>query len=64
MQSFVEILVHYLPLLFGIGFIAPLTDQVMRATGLALPFGIPSLAAGLVLGLAWGGYATVTRRWI
>lgn len=64
MQSFVEKLVHFLPLLFGVGFIAPLTDQVIRAVGMTLPLGIPPLAAGLVLGVAWGGYATMTRRWI
>ena len=64
MQFFLEKLAHFLPLLFGVGFIAPLTDQLIRALGLSLPLGVPPLVVGLLLGLAWGGYATVTRRWI
>jgi len=57
-------LIHYLPILFGLGFIAPLTAQLMAAFGIAGPFGLSSLAVGLAFGGAWGLYAQVRGRWI
>lgn len=53
-----------MPLLFGIGFIAPLTAQLMRAAGIEGPFGLTPVAAGLALGSAWGLYAQIKGRWI
>ncbi|MEQ1755069.1 MAG: hypothetical protein ABL973_13160 [Micropepsaceae bacterium] len=64
MQVFLEKLVYFLPLLFGIGFVAPLTAEIVRAWSLPLPTGFAPLAAGLLLGVVWGGIATWKRRWL
>ena len=52
------------PLLFGIGFIAPLTAQVLAQTGWPLPFGLTPLVAGLIVGAVLGGVAQIRGRWI
>ena len=51
------------PLLFGLGFIAPLTAQVLERLEAPLPFGLTPLIAGLILGAAWGTYAQIKGRW-
>lgn len=63
MKTFIENLLHYMPLIFGLGFIAPLTAEILYAWH-AAPLGLPPLAAGLLLGAAWGGYATWRRSWL
>jgi F0F1-type ATP synthase assembly protein I len=46
-----------MPFLFGIGFIAPLIDQMIKHFGLN-PAGSPwSLILGLLIGGSWGVYA-------
>lgn len=57
-------LIYYLPILFGIGFIAPLTAQLMVSFGIAGPLGASPLAVGLAFGGAWGLYAQIRGRWI
>jgi hypothetical protein len=57
-------LIQYLPLLFGIGFIAPLTAQLMVSFGIEAPLGLTPLAVGLAFGGAWGLYAQMRGRWI
>lgn len=52
------------PLLFAFGFFAPLFSALVEASGLVLPFGVPPLYAGLVVGLIWGGIATKRGAWI
>jgi hypothetical protein len=53
-----------MPFLFGIGFIAPLTAQIMIAAGIEGPFGLSPIAIGLAFGGAWGLYAQLKGRWI
>jgi hypothetical protein len=53
-----------MPFLFGIGFIAPLTAQIMIAAGIEGPFGLSPIAFGLAFGGAWGLYAQFKGRWI
>jgi hypothetical protein len=53
-----------MPLLFGIGFIAPLLAQTMAAWNLAPPFGLDRRLLGLAVGGAWGLYATIRGRWL
>ena len=53
-----------MPLLFGLGFLAPLIAQVLTLTGWALPGGVAPLAVGLAIGGIWGGVATLTGRWL
>ena len=52
------------PLLFGIGFLAPLIAQVTAALGLPGPLGLSPLAFGLVVGTALGLVAQLRGRWV
>jgi hypothetical protein len=64
MQDAFRKLMAWLPLLFGIGFIAPLVAQALAALGHPAPWGVPGLALGLILGASWG-FCTVRRgRWL
>ena len=57
-------LLSWMPFLFGIGFIAPLTAQTMVYWDIAPPFGLSPIAFGLIFGGAWGLYANIKGRWI
>lgn len=57
-------LFRVLPLLFGLGFLAPLMAQVIERTGWIPPAGISPLVLGLVVGGLWGGFATIKGRWL
>ena len=53
-----------MPFLFGIGFIAPLTAQLMQLWSIPGPFGMSPLVFGLLFGGTWGLYANLKGRWI
>jgi len=53
-----------MPFLFGIGFIAPLVAQLMAYSGIEEPLGMSRVAIGLLVGGAWGLYATIKGRWL
>ena len=53
-----------MPFLFGIGFIAPLTAQLMAVAGIEGPFGMSRIGFGLLFGGAWGLYANIRGRWL
>lgn len=55
-------LFRFMPFLFGIGFLAPLIKEVLVLTHAS--FGVPPLVIGLVIGGAWGAFATRSGRWI
>jgi hypothetical protein len=56
-MKFIGSLMRNMPFLFGIGFIAPLIDQMIKHFGLN-PAGSPwSLILGLLIGGSWGVYA-------
>lgn len=52
------------PLLFAVGFFAPTFAALVEAAGIALPFGVAPLHAGLAVGIIWGGIATRRGAWI
>lgn len=53
------------PVLFGIGFIAPLIAQTMTAAGIPAPAGMSTLQFGLIVGGLAGTIAKARgRRWI
>jgi hypothetical protein len=52
------------PVLFGIGFIAPLIAQSMDAASLSVPLGLPNIAFGLAVGISMGGIAKLRGSWI
>jgi hypothetical protein len=64
MQRALKGLFFVLPFLFGIGFIAPLTAELMPRLGLSAPLGLSPLGFGLVFGGLWGLYATVKGSWL
>jgi hypothetical protein len=57
-------LLFWMPFLFGIGFIAPLTAQTMNYWNISAPFGMTPIVFGLIFGGAWGLYANIKGRWI
>ena len=64
MLKLVGLILQYMPLIFGVGFLAPLIAQGIERTGWALPFGAAPLAVGLVIGGLWGAHAQFRGRWI
>jgi len=64
MQVALKKLFAIMPLLFGIGFIAPLIAQTMSVWDWNAPFGMERIVFGLLIGSAWGLYATLRGRWI
>jgi hypothetical protein len=64
MQTALKQLFHWMPLLFGIGFIAPLIAQSMALWEIDAPLGMSRLLFGLVIGAPWGLYAVLRGRWI
>ena len=64
MQAIFKSIVWLLPLIFGVGFLAPVIAEGMMATGIEAPFGLSALAFGLLVGGTWGAFATLKGRWI
>ena len=64
MEKSVKALFSIMPLLFGIGFIAPLIAQTMTAWGWPAPLGMSRIGFGLMIGGIWGLYANIRGRWI
>jgi hypothetical protein len=64
MQQALKAVFHIMPFLFGIGFIAPVTAELMVLGGLEGPMGLSRIACGLLIGGAWGLYATVKGSWV
>ncbi len=52
------------PLLFGLGFLAPLIAQSMEALALTPPLGLSPLALGLAVGGVLGLVANIRGRWV
>ena len=55
---------YFGPLIFGFGFIAPLTAQSIQALSIVPPFGMSALMAGLLVGGPLGLIAQIRGRWI
>ena len=64
MLGAVNQLFRWMPLLFGIGFIAPLIAQALALAGVEAPLGMSRIAFGLLIGAPWGLYAMLRGRWI
>lgn len=52
------------PVLFGIGFIAPLLAQTMDAASVAAPAGLSNIQFGLIVGIAAGSIAKLRGTWV
>ena len=64
MTAIIKRIFYLGPLIFGIGFIAPLTATIIRQAAWQPPFGVEPLLAGLFVGGAWGLYAQWRGRWL
>ena len=64
MNQVIAKLFAVMPLLFGIGFIAPLTAQLMAVWDVDAPLGMGRIGFGMLLGGAWGLYANIKGRWL
>ena len=64
MQVALKHLFHWMPLLFGVGFIAPLIAQTMALWNIAAPLGMSRIVFGLAIGAPWGLYAVLRGRWL
>lgn len=53
-----------LPMIFALGFIAPVIAQGMAALEVSAPFGLERLPFALSLAGLWGLIATITGRWL
>jgi hypothetical protein len=52
------------PILFGLGFFAPVFAAFVNATNLPLPLGLDPLHAGLAIGFILGTIAAKRGTWI
>lgn len=52
------------PLLFGLGFLAPLFATLVAQTGAAPAIGLSPPQFGFALGAAWGLYAKLRGSWL
>ena len=64
MQQALKGIFFIMPFLFGLGFIAPVTAELIVLAGVHAPLGLAPLTSGLLLGGAWGLYATIKGSWL
>ena len=64
MEKIISSLFEIGPLLFGIGFVAPVFAALVETSGYILPFAIAPLHAGFALGIVAGLIATKRSSWI
>ena len=64
MQQILMGLFRIMPLLFGVGFLAPLLAQILERMNWPAPFGLSPIVFGLLVGGLWGAFATIKGRWL
>lgn len=64
MEAAAKKLMSIMPFLFGVGFIAPLTAQLLVRFDFSGPFGMSPIAFGLLFGGGWGLIANLRGRWL
>jgi hypothetical protein len=62
MASIMAAIAKLLPLIFAVGFLAPVISQSLTAIGWNVPFG--TIAFGLIIAIGWGLIAQFKGRWI
>lgn len=60
--SLMTVVARFLPLIFAVGFLAPLISQSLTAIGWSVPFG--NLLFGVAVAIGWGLIAQFRGRWI
>ncbi|SIO20147.1 hypothetical protein SAMN02745824_3328 [Parasphingorhabdus marina DSM 22363] len=64
MEAAVAKIFEFAPLLWGLGFLAPLTAQILDMMHWAAPWGLTPLGFGFIIGGIWGIYAQVRGTWL
>lgn len=64
MQKVIKAIFYFGPLIFGFGFIAPLSAQIIQAMAWTPPFGLTPLVTGLIIGGTLGLIAQIRGTWI
>lgn len=64
MENVLKQVFYWMPFFFGIGFIAPLIAQTMNLWHWQAPFGLSTIAFGLIIGGAWGLQTVIRGRWV
>lgn len=64
MGRLLAMLLQGMPLIFGLGFIAPLIAQLLERALPAAAHAQWPLLAGLAIGGSWGAFANLRGRWI
>jgi len=64
METFLKLLAAWMPVIFGVGFLAPVFAAMLVATGVEAPLGFAPIHVGLAAGLSWGLIAKFTGRWV
>lgn len=64
MQFVLKNILHFMPLIFGIGFLGPLLAQIIQILGWQASLGLVPLTLGLIVGGTWGAFAQFKGRWI
>ena len=62
--KFIGLIFKFGPLIFGLGFMTPLFAELIGRAGVALPFGLTPLIAGLLLGGGLGLFAQLRGSWV
>lgn len=64
MVALVKTIFYFGPLIFAVGFLAPLTMQVIERSGWTPPFGQTPLSIGLLVAVLLGVPAQLRGRWV
>jgi len=64
LKMILERVFEWMPVIFGIGFVAPVIAAFMNAGGVHSVFGIAAIYIGCAAGLTWGLIAKFTGRWV
>jgi hypothetical protein len=64
MQQALKAVFFIMPFLFGVGFIAPVTAELLVLAGVQSPLGLTPVGFGLLFGGLWGLYATIKGSWL
>lgn len=64
MTTVIKSIFYLGPLLFGFGFLAPLSAQIIQTIGWTPPFGLTPLITGLIIGGTLGLIAQIRGTWV
>jgi ABC-type dipeptide/oligopeptide/nickel transport system permease component len=63
-MQLIAFLFRFGPLLFGVGFLAPVIAAILDAFHLTQVFGLAPLTFGLILGGVLGAIASIRKSWL